>query len=189
MNDVLNRYYACQLSFFGEINTLKIGAPPPSPQRLESMRFVTVIYTQDLDFLKSLLAKQDAHVEDIHRGLIAFAETQRKALLEAEKTASTTFDGNAIRQLNEMLNFYWAAAACICSLGKDINAIPVGHLDKTTNVLFRRLLTLLTSRLKKQSMNTQLDVVNFLDSYVSIADTRLEKRWRWLLYRSLLPVW
>lgn len=188
MNDVLNRYYAEQLAYFSRVNLLKLYRAKHGHEPAETVRYAMEIYKGRTYFLKGLLAKQEAHVGEIHRGLITSLTAQHKALVEAGKTASKDVKGDADHYLNEILRFYWTAAACICSLGRELVVLPVDHLDKYTNIVARRMLAQVINRLKKQSFKTHLDVVNFMESYISIEHKGLINRWRWLLYRSLLPV-
>ena len=190
MNDVLNRYYAEQLAYFGDINLIKLSRAETTalPIEIEEAAYATERYMMRAQFLKEQLAKQEAHVEEIYLGLIKFLETQHSALVKAGKTAPLTVSGDAADHLNELLRFHWAAAACICSQGRDITILPVDHLDKTINTIIRRTLAQIINRLKKQQIKNHLDIVEFMEFYISLDPNGAAKRWRRLLRRSLLPV-
>ncbi|MBK1442336.1 hypothetical protein JHJ32_20225 [Parapedobacter sp. ISTM3] len=190
MNDLINRYFSHQLSFFNTISLKKLMDETPNREQQSLIHYTTRDFRQRSAFFKEQLAKCHEDTEEIRQGLISYFTQQYAAFRRAKKPAANKNFVNSTSPIFEaFFCIYWSAVICACTRGKVIIPQPVSHLDKIVRVFLRRTTALILNRLKKEKFNTQLDVVEFLTAYVSLDDTKGMKRWAALLRRAATPVW
>lgn len=168
MNNALNRYFAVRLVIYDHIKKIKPDLREIDFNDILHLHEKLAFYINQLIFLRGLLSHQNAHIDDIRRGLINLGEAQYAAILNAKENPPDTAYADVGEVLHDMSNFYWIASACICSLGQDVAVLTVKHLDEETISFLRRMLAINIHRLKKQPLKTHLDVVDFLDSCLTL---------------------
>lgn len=188
MNDLLNRYFSHQLFFFSTINMKKFEKTKNNPEKRSWLFYANQDFQERSVYLKEQLAKRTDDVAEIRLALINHLTQQYAAFRTVDNTVKESHVDGKAPILDQISCIYWAAVICACTRGKVIAPQPISHLNKITNTLLRRIIVLILNRLKKERFTTQLDVVEFLTTYVSFDDgfgQRLNKLFR----RAILPVW
>lgn len=195
MKDPLNRYFSHQLFFFSAINLKKFEEVKNDPKKQSWLSYAYKEFQERSVYLKEQLAKHSDDVAEIRQALINHLTQQYAVFRTANYSeikrnhldSDTPFNGydSIVDQVN---GIYWAAVICACTRGEVSAPQPVSHLNKITNTLFRRIIVLAINKLKREKFITQLDLVEFLTTYVSFDDSA-KQRWTKLFRRAILPVW
>ncbi len=189
MNDPLNHYFSHQLFFCSTINLKKFEKIKNNPEKRSWVLYANEDFQKRSVYFKEQLTKRRDDVAEIRQALINYL-TQQYASFRAvdHTTVKKSHVDSEASILDQIICIYWAAVICACTRGKVIALQPVSPLNKITNTLLRRIIVLILNRLKKERFTTQLDVVEFLTTYITF-DDRFRQRWAKLLRRATLPVW